>query len=47
MINYKKKINKIKTENFLTEFPIIFLLQHQNFTIKDWFVFIKKNYGII
>ena len=37
MINYKKKINKIKTKSFLTEFPIIFLLQHHNFTIKDWF----------
>ena len=37
MINHKKKINKIKTESFLTDFPIIFLLQHHNFTIKDWF----------
>lgn len=42
MINNKKKINKTKTETFLNEFPIIFLLQHNNFTIKDWFDFRQK-----
>lgn len=42
MINTKKKINKIKTENFLKEFPIIFLLQHNNFTVNDWLDFRKK-----
>lgn len=42
MIHHKKKINKLKTENFLNEFPIVFLLQHNNFTIKDWFDFRQK-----
>jgi ribosomal protein L10 len=42
MIHHKKKINKIKTEIFLKEFPIIFLLQHNNFTIKNWFDFRQK-----
>ena len=42
MINTKKKISKIKTENFLKEFPIIFLLQHNNFTVNDWLDFRKK-----
>ena len=42
MINTKKKINRIKTENFLKEFPIIFLLQHNNFTVNDWFDFRQK-----
>nr|QBB88984.1 hypothetical protein [Micractinium sp. LBA 32] len=37
MINNKKKINKIKTQKFLNEFSIKFLLQHNNFTVKDWF----------
>lgn len=42
MINNKKKINKIKTETFLNEFPTLFLLQHNNFTIQDWFDFRQK-----
>jgi ribosomal protein L10 len=42
MTNKKKKIHKIKTENFLKEFPIIFLLQHNNFSIQDWFDFRKQ-----
>lgn len=42
MINYKKKINKIKTQNFLDEFSIKFLLQHNNFTVKDWVDFRQK-----
>lgn len=36
MINIKKKIDTIKTQNFLREFPIIFLVQHNNFTLNDW-----------
>lgn len=42
MMNNKKKLNKIKTENFLNEFPIIFLLQQNNFTVKDWLNFKEK-----
>lgn len=42
MINNKKKINKIKTQKFLNEFSIKFLLQHNNFTVKDWFDLKKK-----
>lgn len=42
MINNKKKIYQIKTKNFLEKFPIIFLLQHNNFTVNDWFVFKQK-----
>lgn len=42
MIHHKKKRNKLKTENFLNEFPIIIVLQHNNFTIKDWFDFRQK-----
>lgn len=42
MINNKKKIHKIKTETFLNEFPTLFLLQHNNFTIQDWFDFRQK-----
>lgn len=42
MINNKKKINKLKTENFLNEFPIIILLQHNNLTVNDWFDFKQK-----
>lgn len=42
MINTKKKIDKIKTQSFLKEFPIIFLLQHNNFTINDWSDFRQK-----
>ena len=42
MTNYKKKINKIKTQDFLDEFSIKILLQHNNFTVKDWFNFRKK-----
>lgn len=42
MINTKKKINKIKIKTFLKEFPIIFLLQHNNFTVNDWFDFRQK-----
>lgn len=37
MKNLKKKINKIKTDNFLQKFPILFLLQHTNFSVNDWF----------
>ncbi len=37
MLNDKKKISKIKTENFLQEFPLIFLLQQNNLTLKEWF----------
>lgn len=37
MINNKKKINKIKTEIFLKKFPLLFLLQHNNLTVNDWF----------
>lgn len=37
MKNKKKKIAKIKTDNFLEKFPILFLLQHTNFTVNDWF----------
>lgn len=32
----KKKINKIKTQKFLNQFSIKLLLQHNNFTVKDW-----------
>ncbi len=42
MINYKKKINKIKTQHILDEFSIKILLQHNNFTVKDWFDFKQK-----
>lgn len=42
MINNKKKIYQIKTKNFLKKFPIIFLLQHNNFTVNDWFHFKQK-----
>lgn len=42
MINNKKKITKIKMENFLNEFPILILLQHNNFTVNDWLTFRKK-----
>jgi len=42
MINNKKKIHKINTESFLNEFPTLFLLQHNNFTIQDWFDFRQK-----
>jgi hypothetical protein len=42
MINKKKKINKIKTQKFLDDFSIKFLLQHNNFTVKDWFDFRQK-----
>lgn len=42
MINHKKKINKIKTQNFLDEFSIKILLQHNNFTVNDWFDFKQK-----
>lgn len=41
MIN-KKKINIIKTENFLEKFPIIILLQHNNLTVNDWLNLKKK-----
>lgn len=37
MKNTKKKINKVKTDNFLEKFPILFLLQQTNFTVSDWF----------
>lgn len=37
MLNDKKKISKIKTETFLQEFPLIFLLQQNNLTLKEWF----------
>lgn len=37
MLNHKKKISKIKTENLLKEFPLIFLLQQNNLTLKEWF----------
>lgn len=36
MINNKKKINKIKTQEFFDEFSIKFLLQQNNFSVKDW-----------
>jgi len=42
MINKKKKINKIKTQKFLDDFSIKLLLQHNNFTVKDWFDFRQK-----
>jgi len=42
MIKNKKKINKIKTETFLEKFPILFLLQQNNFTVSDWFDFKQK-----
>lgn len=42
MINNKKKIYQIKTKNFFKKFPIIFLLQHNNFTVNDWFDFKQK-----
>ena len=42
MIKNKKKINKIKTETFLEKFPILFLLQQNNFTVNDWFDFKQK-----
>ena len=42
MRNNKKKINKIKTQYFLDEFSIKILLQHNNFTVKDWFDFKQK-----
>lgn len=42
MINKKKIINKIRIENLLKEYPIIFLLQHNNFTVNDWFVLKQK-----
>lgn len=38
----KKKINQIKTKSFLNEFPIIFLLQHNNFSVDDWSLFKQK-----
>lgn len=41
MIN-KKTINKIKTENFIKEFPILFIVQHNSFTINDWFEWKQK-----
>lgn len=41
MIN-KKTINKIKTENFIKKFPILFGLQHNSFTVNDWFDFKQK-----
>ncbi len=41
MIN-KKTINKIKTENFIKEFPILLALQHNSFTVSDWFEWKQK-----
>ena len=41
MIN-KKTINKIKTENFIKEFPILFVVQHNSFTVNDWFEWRQK-----
>lgn len=42
MITTKKKINKIKTQNFLEKFSINLLLQHNNFSVKEWFDFKQK-----
>lgn len=42
MLDTKKTINKIKTQKFLNEFSIKFLLQHKNFTVNDWFEFTQK-----
>lgn len=41
MIN-KKTINRIKTENFIKEFPIFFAVQHNSFTVNDWFEWRQK-----
>lgn len=41
MINRKIR-NKKKTENFIKQYPIIFLIQHHNFSVIDWFNF-KQN----
>jgi hypothetical protein len=36
-MTHPKKINdKIKTQKFLNNFPFIFLVQHQNLTVKEW-----------
>ncbi len=36
-MTHPKKINdKIKTQKFLNTFPFIFLVQHQNLTVKEW-----------
>jgi hypothetical protein len=39
MINPKKKISKIKTQQFLKDYPYLFLLQQKNLTVKDWLQF--------
>lgn len=41
-MNNKKKIKKLKTKQFLAEFPIIFVLQQNNFTVNDWLNFRSK-----
>jgi hypothetical protein len=46
MKNYKKKLAHIKTEIFLNNFPLVFLLQYNNFTVKDWFL-LKREIGDI
>jgi hypothetical protein len=36
-MNNKTKINKIKLKTLLKKFPILVVIQHNNFTVKDWF----------
>lgn len=36
MTNLKKKNQKLKTETFVDQFPIILLLQHNNLTVHEW-----------
>ncbi len=36
-MTHPKKINdRIKTDKFLNNFPFVFLVQHQNLTVKEW-----------
>ncbi len=36
-MTHPKKINdRIKTDTFLNNFPFVFLIQHQNLTVKEW-----------
>lgn len=37
MINLKKRNQKLKTETFVNQYPIILLLQHTSLTVNEWF----------
>jgi hypothetical protein len=42
MINNKKITTLLQTQYFINKFPILLLLQHNNFTVKDWCIYRKK-----